>query len=117
VRRRPGLPQLAHALLKEKGIDVDALPPEHELVPQERAIVRAIMLTALRAEVNRRTGGQINSYHNPVHTAHVAVMTGYLTDLNDQLLEGYGRFVEFTQRDKLLTLLAAFAPEPAGRQV
>ena len=109
ARRRPGLPQLAHALLKEKGVDVDALPPDHELVPQERAIVRAIMLTALRAEMNISTGGRINPYHNPVHTAHVATMAGYLTDLNDQLVEGYGRFVEFTRRDKLLTVLAAFA--------
>ncbi len=104
---RPGLPQLARALLRDKGIDIDNLPPPQELVPQERAIVRAIMLTALRAESN--ASGARNAYHNPVHTAHVAVMSGYLTDLNDQLVEGYGRFVEFTIREKLLVMLAAFA--------
>lgn len=108
-RRRPGLPQLAHALLREKGINIDSLPSEYEVVPQERAIIRAIMLTALRAEMNRSVGNRPNAYHNPAHTAHVATMAGYLTDLNDQLLEGYGRFVEFTRRDKLLTVLAAFA--------
>jgi hypothetical protein len=104
---RPGLPQLARALLRDKGIDIDNLPSNNQLAPQERAIVRAIMLTALRAETN--ANGARNAYHNPVHTAHVATMAGYLTDLNDHLVEGYGRFVEFAPRDKLLVILAAFA--------
>ena len=118
--RRPGLPQLAAALLREKDIDPDNLPPVHDLPPQGRAIVRAILLTAARAEINE--AGRGNKYHNPVHTAHVAVMAGYLADLNDQLVEGYGRFATFTERDKLLVLLAAFAhdidhpgkPNPPG---
>ncbi|MBU0858719.1 MAG: 3',5'-cyclic nucleotide phosphodiesterase [Alphaproteobacteria bacterium] len=104
---RPGLPQLAQALLMDKGIDVTQRPLDKSLPLQERALIRAVMLVAARAEINRV--GATNAYHNPIHTAHVATMAGYLTDLNDQLVEGYGRFAEFTSRDKILTVLAAFA--------
>jgi hypothetical protein len=112
TNRRPGLPQLALGLLRDKGIDFDnpdtAMPDG--LSPPELAIMRALLLTGARAEVNHSLRGRRdNPYHNPIHTAHVATMAGYLGDLNDQLVEGYGRFAEYTMREKLLILLAAFA--------
>lgn len=109
---RPGLPQLAAVLLRDKGIDFErpATAGSDGLAPGEQALVRATMLVAAQAERNLTIRGRRNNpYHNAVHTAHVAVMAGYLGDLNDELVEGYGRFSEFTMRDKLLVLLAAFA--------
>lgn len=91
ARRRPGLPQLARALLRDVNVDLDDRAGLAVLPAPERALVRAVMLVAARAEMNK--SGAANAYHNPVHTAHVATMAGYLANLNDQLGAGTGVFL------------------------
>lgn len=101
--RRPGLPLIASIALGRMGIDSGRAGESGDLPKAEVAIVRALMITAIRAEMVRGKPpsgkhGRINEYHNTPHTAHVATAMAALC-----LRSGLER------RDRLIGMLAALA--------
>ena len=84
---RPSLPNLVAGILREEGIDIHGYETDPNLDDETKALVRASMLSALRAEYVRGearlplTWNDANDYHNAAHNLQVAATSFYLSDI------------------------------------
>lgn len=83
---RPSLPNMVAGILREEGIDINNFEADPNLDVETKALVRASMLSALRAEYVRgeprlpMTWVDANDYHNAGHNLQVAATAYYLAD-------------------------------------
>ena len=84
---RPSLPNLVAGILREEGIDIYSYETNPNLDDETKALIRASMLSALRAEYVRGeprlplTWQDANDYHNAAHNLQVASTAYYLADI------------------------------------
>jgi hypothetical protein len=112
INHRPSLPAIAVKELDRFGA---SSPDDEVLSKEEQRIAKAMVLIAARAEMIKgkpptdNQKAKVNSYHNSVHTAHVAELASFLTQKNNQMFDEGTSPIKLQRKDQLLVSLAAFA--------
>ena len=113
--KRPSLPALAKRMMERSGLHADRIITGSGTIGEQWAVSRALILTALRAEMVKGRAPttmasrlSANAYHDAVHTGAVAAVTEYLA-FGSQRMNKVVPDIFLGLDERVPLLIAAFA--------